>query len=93
MYDFLKDTIILDSGSTIKATFMNPKFLMNIKKSRNPITMQTNVGVRRIELEGDLEGFGVVGFDPEQRANIFGLSHMEDSEDLHIPETKKISGQ
>ena len=40
--------------------------------------MQTNAGVRRIELEGDLEGFGVVRFDPEQRANIFRLSHMED---------------
>ena len=40
--------------------------------------MQTNVGVRKIELKGDLEGFGVVRFDPEQRANIFGLSHMKD---------------
>ena len=74
----LKDMIILDSGSTIKATFMNPKFLTNIRKSDNPIIMQTNAGVRKIELEGDLEGFGTVRFDSEQRANIFGLSHMKD---------------
>ena len=65
-YDFLIDTIIIDSGSTIKATFMNPRFLTNIRKSENPIIMQTNAGVRKIELEGDLEGFGVVKFDPEQ---------------------------
>ena len=32
-YNFLRDMIILDSGSTIKTTFMNPKFLTNIRKS------------------------------------------------------------
>ena len=40
--------------------------------------MQTNAGIRKIELEGDLRGFGVVKFDPKQRANIFGLSHIKD---------------
>ena len=40
--------------------------------------MQTNTGIRKIELEGDLKGFGVVKFDPDQRANIFRLSHIED---------------
>ena len=40
--------------------------------------MQTNVGIRKIKLEGDLNRFGVVKFDPKQRANIFGLSHIED---------------
>ena len=57
---------------------MNPKFLTNIQRSQHPIIMQTNAGVRKIELKGDLEGFGVIRFDPDQRANIFGLSHMED---------------
>ena len=77
-YNFLRDTIILDSGSTIKATFMNPKFLTNIRKSQSPIIMQTNAGIRKIELEGDSKAFGVAKFDPDQRANIFGLSHIKD---------------
>ena len=64
--------------STIKATFMNPKFLTNIQKSLTPIIMQTNAGIRKIELESDLSGFGMVKFDPEQRANIFRLSHIKD---------------
>ena len=76
-YNFLCNTIIIDSGSTIKATLMNPKFLTNIQKSSTPIIMQTNAGIRRIEFEGDLSGFQVVKFDPKQRANIFGLSHIE----------------
>ena len=40
--------------------------------------MQTNAGIRKIELEGDLNGFRVVKFDPKQRANIFRLLHIKD---------------
>jgi hypothetical protein len=42
-----KDVIILDTGSTIGATFMNPKLLSNIKVANRPLTMITNAGERK----------------------------------------------
>ena len=41
-FGYLKDAIILDTGSTIPATFMNTDLVTNIKVSKKPITMQTN---------------------------------------------------
>ena len=35
-YDHLKDAFILDTGSTISATVMNPKMLTGIRKSKKP---------------------------------------------------------
>ena len=42
----LKDIIILDTGSTIVATFMNDAFLMDIQPSDRHMTMRTNAGTK-----------------------------------------------
>ena len=46
----LYDRILLDSGSTIKVTFMNPDLVANIKPSKNPLHMSTNKGANKIIL-------------------------------------------
>ena len=72
----LEDTIILDTGSTISGTVMNPNFVTNVKSADKPITMSTNAGSKRLTMTGTVPGFGPVYFDPEQMANIFGFGHM-----------------
>ena len=74
----LKDVFILDSGSTIPATIMNPDFVINIRTSKNSLGMKTNAGTKQMNLKGTVPGFGTVWFDSEQMANIFGLANMSD---------------
>ena len=64
-----------DSGSTIEATIKNLDFLTNIRPSKNPIVMSTNAGYKKMGLNGDLAGIGVVKYDGDQLANILGFSH------------------
>ena len=75
-YTNLKDVFILDSGSTIDGTIMNPNFVINVCPSQSPIGMMTNVGAKTLTVEAEVPGFGQVWFDPEQMANIFGLSKL-----------------
>ena len=73
----LKDEILLDTGSTLGATFMNPG-VRGIKASKTPIKMSTNAGVKLLTSEGEVPGFGMAWFDPTQMANIFGFSKLVD---------------
>ena len=77
-YAQLGDKLMLDTGSTINATIKNKDFLTDIRTSKNPIVMATNAGMKRMNLDGDLAGFGVAKYDSEQIANILGFSHMAD---------------
>jgi hypothetical protein len=43
----LKDVFILDTGSTIGATLMNPKLMSNIQMTTTPLEMITNAGTRK----------------------------------------------
>jgi hypothetical protein len=54
----LKDVILLDTGSTLKATFMNPDLVTDIQATRTPVSMTTNTGTKKIELEATIPGFG-----------------------------------
>ena len=71
-----KDQIILDSGSTIGATFMNPDLMMGIRPSQRPLYMSTNAGSKELKHEGEVPGFGMAYYDPTHIANIFGLNEM-----------------
>ena len=78
-YSHLKDMIILDTGSTIKATLMNPDFVHDVRVSKRPMNMGTNAGNKRMNLEATVPDMGPgCYFDPEWVANIFGFSHMAD---------------
>ena len=57
---------------------MNPDFVTNIRKSDDPLMMTTNAGTRKMDLDGDVKGFGIAKYDPNQITNIFGFSHMTD---------------
>ena len=77
-FEFLKESFILDTGSTIGATVMNPKFVKNIRESENTVLMSTNAGTKEMKMDGDIAGFGTAKYDPDQMANIFGFLHMVD---------------
>ena len=77
----LKDMIILDNGSTMDGTFMNPDLVKNIKQAESPIMMQTNAGTRGIDKVAEVNGFGEVYFDEGQMANKFGFATMVDKAD------------
>ena len=77
-FDHLKNTFILDTGSTINATVMNPNMIYDVRRSKHPTIMATNAGNKKMELEGNIAGFGVAKFDPDQMANILGFSHVRD---------------
>ena len=71
----LNKKLMLNNGSTIKATIKNSDFLTNIRTSDNPIVRSTNAGYKKMGLNGDLPGIGVVKYDGKQLANILGFSH------------------
>ena len=77
-FDDLGDMILIDSGSSVKATFMNPDLLTDIKPSKKTLNMRTNAGSKRITMEGQVKGFGTTWYDPDSIANIFAFSHMVD---------------
>jgi hypothetical protein len=70
--------ILLDTGLTLEATFMNPDLVTDIQVSKTPIWMTTNTGSKKIDLEATVPGFGSTWFDPNQIAKIYGFSHMAD---------------
>ena len=77
-FDHLKDEIMLDNGSTIKATICNSDMVEDIKVTNRPLLMTTNAGNRDVNLECRIPGFGKGYFDANFQANIFGFSHMAD---------------
>ena len=76
-FSSLRHCFVLDSGSTVKdGTLCNPDLAMNIRASKNPITMQTNMGDGAMRVEGDTPGFGTLYVDPNQMANIVSMCHL-----------------
>jgi hypothetical protein len=75
-YNYSKDVWMLDTGSTIAATVANPNLVMNIRVSKQPLTMATNAGTKIFKYEADIEGFGTVMHDEEQLANILRFAHI-----------------
>jgi len=75
----LQDLIILDTGSTIEGTFMNPDLVHDIRPSRRPIGMQTNAGTKRLNIAAKVPGFGEVWYNCTNMANtVFGFLAMKD---------------
>jgi hypothetical protein len=61
--------ILLDTGSTLKATFMNPDLVTDVKVSETPVEMTTNARNKKmIKLEATVPANGQVCFDPGQIA-------------------------
>ena len=79
-FNYLKDVILLDNGSTMKATFCNPDMVTNIRPSEAPARMFTNAGHKQMAIEADVPGMPGSGWlDVSQMANIFGFSHAADN--------------
>ena len=76
--DKLKDEIILDTGSTFSATFMNKKLMACIQDAQHSLNMNMNAGVRKLIKVGDVIGFGTRWFDEDLLVNIFGFAGVVD---------------
>jgi hypothetical protein len=74
----LKDMFIIDTGSTIGATVTNPDLLTGLRPSKTTLRMQTNAGTKKMNLVGDVIGFGEAWYDPDMLTNIFSFSKMAD---------------
>ncbi len=57
-FTILEDQFILDTGSSFCGTFMNPDLLVGVRVAKQPINMTTNAGMKRLGLEGLVNGFG-----------------------------------
>ena len=75
----LSNVMILNTGSSIPTTFMNPNIVHNIKTTNHPLMMSTNAGTKTMNLWGKVKGFGHIWFDPNQNAHIFGFSNLADN--------------
>ena len=76
--DDLRDMFIIDTGSTIGATIMNPDLLVGLRQSDKKLRMATNAGTKDLNLVGDVIGFGEAWYDPDMLTNIFSFSKMAD---------------
>ena len=74
----LRDSILLNTGSTIGATVCNPKFITNVKPTDEILHMTTNAGCNNVDQKGDVLGLGKAWFNPKFITNIFGFSHLLD---------------
>jgi hypothetical protein len=73
----LKDMFIIDTGSTIGATVTNPNLLTGLRPSKATLCMQTNAGTnKKLNLVGDVMGFGEAWYHPDMLTNIFSFSKM-----------------
>ena len=75
-FSFLKDSLILDTGSTIAATIMNEGLVTNIKKAKIPIVMTTNAGTKTLDTEAEILNFGKAMLDQMQSANVLGFLYL-----------------
>ena len=72
----LNDVIVLDSGSTIKATFKSADMVGDVREAATPLEMNTNGGKLIVKQTGVIPKFVRVWYDPRMMANILGLFHM-----------------
>ena len=52
--DNLRNSILLDSGSGIDATFCNPDMVTQIYPACKPMVMHTNAGTKRLDVNGQV---------------------------------------
>ena len=59
-FSHLKNVIMSDKVPTLKATIMNPNIFTNVKTGRNPVSMATTAGTKKLTLEVTVKGLGHV---------------------------------
>ena len=74
----LDETIIFDSDSTIKVTFMNPNLFTDNTNRNNHLHMYTNACTNKITLQGEIKIFGDIWYDLTQMSNKFIFSQLSD---------------
>ena len=70
-----KEWILLDSQSTV-SIFSNCQLLRNIRKSDGWMHIHCNAGITRMNLVGNLSGYGTVWYHPDGIANILSLAEV-----------------
>ena len=71
-------SIVLDTGLTFSSV-MNKDPFQDIKITKEPIMMRTNVGERVIKQKGKISGLKTeIWYDENSIANIFSFKHIKD---------------
>ena len=86
--EHMKDWIILDNGLTM-SLFANPDLVEKIRESKNTLELHTNTGCKRNKTEADVPGFGMVWFNPDAIANIFGFADLVDKHRITYDSVKE----
>ena len=84
----LKDTILLDNGSTA-SIFGNPRMVHSIREVETPLQLNTNGGEVVIKQKGIVEGFGEVWYDSKSMANIFSFAEMKEKHNITYDSSKE----
>ena len=71
----MKQWILLDNQSTVDI-FCNSDLLMNVRRVKSNMSIETNGGVLSTNMKGYLKGYGDVWFHPKAIANILALSNV-----------------
>ena len=74
----LKNVILLDTGSTLQATIVNPGLVTYIITISNLVVMMTNAGTKLLTLESTVKGPGHVWYNPTQGYSIFVFSDLKE---------------
>ncbi len=85
----LRDLFVLDSASTF-SSFCNLDLCTDIRISKNPIHMATNIGSKRIDLDCTVPGIiKAAKADPSGIANIIGIKGLIDAGFTIVMDTSK----
>jgi hypothetical protein len=84
----MKNCILLDSGSTL-SFFSNPELVENICTTGRTLVLATNAGVKHINKEATVSGFGKVYYDEDAIVNIFGLSGLKKNHQVTYDSNKE----
>jgi len=83
----LRDVFILDTGSSIGATVMNPDFVTNIWPSQKTLLLATNAGNKPIATQADIPDLGTAWYDESLIANILGFASLKDKYKVSYSDT------
>ena len=87
-YNSMKDTMLLDSGSSVDL-FCNENWLTNVGQASRPTLLRTNGGNINVTRQGTLPSYGTVPLDDKAMTNILSLGVVTDKYKVTMDTSKE----